>query len=85
MREELGQKRASLFVDSMDRWTQQGFALAKTPTDVRPKKSPRDLAIEPTTYPGSARKGAIQGREGHLEHPHEGRRAEVRGTGVRLR
>jgi 3-mercaptopyruvate sulfurtransferase SseA len=59
MLEKLGQKKASVFVDSMDNWTQQGFAATKDPTVVGPKKAPRDLAIEPKPYAGTFRGGVV--------------------------
>jgi len=59
MLEKLGQKKVSVFIDSMDKWTQLGFALTTTPTVVGPRKAPRDLSIPPTTYPGTVRKDVI--------------------------
>jgi 3-mercaptopyruvate sulfurtransferase SseA len=59
MLEKLGQKTVSVFMDSMDRWTQLGFKLTKDPTVVGPRKAPRDPAIEPQTYPANVRKGVI--------------------------
>jgi 3-mercaptopyruvate sulfurtransferase SseA len=59
MLEKLGQKTASVFMDSMDRWAQLGFTVTKTPTAIGPKKAPGDPTIEPTTYPGNFRTGVI--------------------------
>ena len=59
MLEKLGQKKVSVFMDSMDRWAQLGFAVTKDPTLVGPRKAPRDLAIPPTTYPGTVREGVV--------------------------
>jgi len=59
MLEKLGQKKVSVFIDSMDRWAQLGFAVTKAPTVVGPRKAPRDLSIPPTTYPGSVRENVI--------------------------
>jgi len=59
MLEKLGQKRVSVFMDSMDRWAQLGFALKAEPTVVGPKKSPQDLSIPPATYPRNFRKDVI--------------------------
>ena len=39
MLEKLGQNKVSLFVDSMDRWAELGFAVTKDPTDVGPRKA----------------------------------------------
>ncbi len=59
MLEKLGQKAASVFVDSMDTWAQRGFAVTKDPTAVGPRKSPRDLTIEPKPYAGNVRSGVV--------------------------
>jgi len=59
MLEKLGQKTASVFMDSMDRWAQLGFTVTKNPTAIGPKKAPGDPTIEPTTYPGNFRTGVI--------------------------
>ncbi|MCJ7587257.1 MAG: hypothetical protein MUQ00_05060 [Candidatus Aminicenantes bacterium] len=59
MLEKLGQKKVSVFMDSMDKWAQLGFAVTKDATIVGPKKAPRDLSIPPTNYPGNFRKDVI--------------------------
>ena len=65
MLEKLGQKKVSVFMDSMDsiesmdKLAQQGFALTKDATVVGARKSPYDLSIPPMIYPGSARKDVI--------------------------
>ncbi len=59
MLEKLGQKRASILMDTMDKWAQQGFAVMKDATLVGPPKSPQDLSIPPTTYPGNFRKDVL--------------------------
>jgi 3-mercaptopyruvate sulfurtransferase SseA len=59
MLEKLGQKKVSVFMDSMDKWAQLGFAVTKDATVVGPKKVPQDLSIPPTTYPGNFRKDVI--------------------------
>lgn len=59
MLEKLGQKKVSVFMDSLDRYTQLGFKVTKDPTVVGPKKTPRDVSIEPKTYSGSARPGVV--------------------------
>jgi len=56
MLEKLGQKKVSLFMDSMDTWTKQGQQVKKEATVVGPKKGPRDLSIPPTSYPENFRK-----------------------------
>ncbi len=61
MLEKLGQKRVSLFMDSLEKWGQLGFALSKQQTVVSPKKSRQDLAIPPTKYPANFRSGVIIG------------------------
>jgi thiosulfate/3-mercaptopyruvate sulfurtransferase len=59
MLEKLGQKKVSVFMDSLDKCAQLGFAVTKDATVVGPKKAPRDVSIPPTTYPGNFRKGVI--------------------------
>jgi 3-mercaptopyruvate sulfurtransferase SseA len=57
--EKLGQKKVSVFKDSMDDWVKLGFALKKDATIVGPKKTPQDLSIPPATYSGNFRKGVL--------------------------
>ena len=59
MLERLGQSKVSVFMDSLDKWAQGGFAVTKDGTVVGPKKAPHDLSIPPTTYPGNFRKDVI--------------------------
>lgn len=59
MLEKLGQSKVSLFMDSLDKWSQSGQKIAKNPTAVGPKKGPHDLSIPPTTYPENFRKDVI--------------------------
>lgn len=59
MLEALGQKKVSIFTESMEQWTKQGFKLTNEPTAVGPKKTPRDLIIEPGPYAASARRGIV--------------------------
>ncbi len=59
MLEKLGQKKVSVFTDSMDKWAQLGFVVTKDATVVGPKKVLQDLSIPPTTYPGTFRKDVI--------------------------
>ncbi len=59
MLEKLGQKKVSVFMDSMDKWAQLGYSVTKDATVVAPHKVPHDLSIPPTTYPGNVRKGVI--------------------------
>ena len=61
MLEKLGQKKVSVFMDSMDKWSQRGLAVTKDATVVAPKKVPQDLSITPKTYPGNFRKDVIIG------------------------
>jgi len=56
MLEKLGQKKISIFVDSMDTWTQRGQKVTKDMTVVGPPKGPHDVSIPPTTYPENFRK-----------------------------
>ena len=55
----LGQKKISVFMDSIDKWTQLGFAVTKDGTVVGPPKTPNDISIPTTTYPTNFRKGVI--------------------------
>ena len=57
--EKLGQKKVSVFMDSVDKWAQLGLVVKKDATLVGPKKGPNDLSIPPTTYPGNLRKDVI--------------------------
>jgi 3-mercaptopyruvate sulfurtransferase SseA len=59
MLENLGQKRVSVFIDSIDKWLEAGLEVTKDATAVGPKKGPGDLSIPPTTYPVSARKSTL--------------------------
>ncbi|MCX6574861.1 MAG: rhodanese-like domain-containing protein [Candidatus Aminicenantes bacterium] len=59
MLEKLGQKKVSVFMDSMEKWAKLGFALTKDATVVGPKKVLQDLSVPPTTYPGNFRKDVI--------------------------
>lgn len=59
MLEKLGQKKVSVFIDSLGKWTQPGFALTKDTTVVGAKKTPQDLSIPPTKYPENFRKDVI--------------------------
>ncbi len=57
--EKLGQKKVSVFMDSMEKWGQRGFALTKDTTVVGPKRSRQDLSISPTAYPVNFREDVI--------------------------
>jgi 3-mercaptopyruvate sulfurtransferase SseA len=59
MLEKLGQKKVSVFIDSMDTWTQRGQHVTKDATVVGPPKGRHDLSIPPTTYPESFRKEVV--------------------------
>lgn len=54
--ESLGQKRVSVFMDSIDKWLELGLEVTKDATAVGPRKGPGDLSIVPTIYPTTARK-----------------------------
>ncbi len=57
--EKAGQKKVSVFMDSLEQWAQRGFAVTKEATVVGPKKGPHDLSIVPTAYPGSFREEVV--------------------------
>jgi thiosulfate/3-mercaptopyruvate sulfurtransferase len=61
MLEKLGQKKVSVFMDSLDKdkWAQHGVTLTKNATVVGPKKGPRDASIPPTSYPENFRKDVV--------------------------
>jgi 3-mercaptopyruvate sulfurtransferase SseA len=59
MLEKLGQKKVTIFMDSMDTWTQRGQKLTKDATAVGPPKGPHDVSIPPTTYPETFRKDVV--------------------------
>ena len=49
--ENLGQKKISIFTDSLDKWVQLGFPIIKDSTVVGAKNNSFDLSIPPVTYP----------------------------------
>lgn len=55
MLEEMGQKKVSMFTDSMNKWTEHGQKLTNKATVVGPKKGPHDVSITPTAYPDNFR------------------------------
>ncbi len=57
--ERLKQKKVSIFMDSMEKSAQFGFAPTKEPTVVGPKKGPGDLAVTSVTYPFHVRRTVI--------------------------
>jgi len=57
--DKLGQKKVSVFIDSMEKWAQLGFGVTTNPTAVGPKKGPQDVSIPPTTYPANFRKDVV--------------------------
>jgi 3-mercaptopyruvate sulfurtransferase SseA len=61
MLEKLGQKKVSIFMDSMDQWAKLGYPVSKDATVVGPKKAAHDLSIPPANYPESFRGGVLIG------------------------
>lgn len=57
MLEKVGQKKVSVFIDSMEKWARLGYPVTKEATAVGPKSGPQDLSIPPTTYPAAFREG----------------------------
>jgi 3-mercaptopyruvate sulfurtransferase SseA len=53
MLEKLGQKKVSIFTDSMDKWAKPGFALTKDATAVGTPKAPHDATIPTSIYPNN--------------------------------
>jgi 3-mercaptopyruvate sulfurtransferase SseA len=48
--EQLGQKKVSVFMDTMEYWSKRGYAVKKDATIVAPKKVRHDLAVPPVDY-----------------------------------
>ena len=59
MLERLGQKKVSVFMESIDKWAQLGFTLTKETTVVGPPKSPQDMSVLPTVYPVNIRTDVV--------------------------
>lgn len=57
--EKLGQKRVSVFSDSVDGWGFAGFPLNKESDAADPKKAPQGLSIAPKAYPVNLRPGIV--------------------------
>lgn len=59
MMENLGQKKVSVFMDSMDKWSKPGFSLIKDSTIVGTKKVSDPLSMPLMPYPGNVRRDVI--------------------------
>jgi 3-mercaptopyruvate sulfurtransferase SseA len=59
MLEKLGQKKVSIYIDSIAKWTQLKYPVVKTATVVGAKKGPRGISIPPTAYPEAFEKGIV--------------------------
>ena len=57
--ERMGQKKVSVFMDSIDKTTQRGLAMTQEATVLGPRKSPQDMSIPPTAYPLSVRQNTL--------------------------
>jgi 3-mercaptopyruvate sulfurtransferase SseA len=57
--EDLGQKKVSVFVDSLGKCAQLGFALTKDTIVATPPKDPRDVSMPLTNYSGNLRKDVV--------------------------
>ncbi|MDP2367747.1 rhodanese-like domain-containing protein [Rhodoferax sp.] len=55
MLERLGQKKVSVFMDSLDKTTQRGLAMTQQATVVGPAKTPQEMSVPLTTYPAKVR------------------------------
>ncbi len=62
--ERLGQKKVSIFTDTIDTWAQRGNALSNKPTIVAEKAAPFDLAIPPIKYDAEARDNVVADPKG---------------------
>ena len=61
MLENLGQKKVSILMDSVDDWGLSGatFTLTKEATIVGARKSPKDMAVPATTFPANVRADVV--------------------------
>ncbi len=59
MLEKVGQKKVSIFMDSMDAWAKLAHDVAKDATVVGPRKGPGDLSVPPTNYPETPRNSVV--------------------------
>jgi len=59
MLEQLGHKKVSLLMDSVDEWGLKGLPLAKEATVVGPPKAPQDMAVPATVYPARQRRDVV--------------------------
>jgi thiosulfate/3-mercaptopyruvate sulfurtransferase len=59
MLEKLRQQKVSVLMDSMEQWAPRGLAVTRDATVVGPKKSPHDVSIPPTQYPGTMPVGVV--------------------------
>lgn len=50
--ERLGQHKVSMLTDGLDDWALAGHAVVKEPTTIGTPKSPQELAVPATVYPG---------------------------------
>lgn len=57
--EDLGQKRASVFMDPLSKWDKPGSALTKDSTAVGIQKTKNPFSIPITTYPSNLRRNVI--------------------------
>ncbi|OFY55296.1 MAG: hypothetical protein A2X22_02840 [Bacteroidetes bacterium GWF2_49_14] len=57
--EKLGQKKVSVFVNSMGEWVKLGLTVTKDSTAAGPKKESGDLSMLPTNYSSGFREGII--------------------------
>ena len=57
--EKMAQKKVSLFIDSLDKWTQSGFSLTKEATVIRHSKNRSGLSITSAAYPHNYRNGVL--------------------------
>jgi 3-mercaptopyruvate sulfurtransferase SseA len=59
MLENLGQKKVSVFTDSLNKWSRPGFSLTKDSTVIGIKNPPDPLTITLKAYPGNLRRDII--------------------------
>ena len=57
--EQLGHKKVSVLMDSVDDWGLRGFELTKDPTLVGPRKTPKDIAVPAASYTAQPRRSVL--------------------------
>jgi 3-mercaptopyruvate sulfurtransferase SseA len=67
MMEKLGQKKISVFMDSMDKWAQLGFKVIKDTSAEGSKKTPQNLSAPSAGYPAKFREDVVIANPGSTQ------------------